>query len=288
MQLLKALFILPCILSQRKETWKAAVYEHDLITAVDVGCTEDVCTREEAVDMMEMNLEILRNNVELASQQGVDLILLPEDGIHGYGFNRKNIRPFLEEVPEIADGSNPCNSFEEMSNTYDFLMEHYVMIQLSCMARNNNLYVAACLGSIVKNCDRCDENHGRDCFYNTLVVFDPDGALVSVYHKYNLWTSELPIYDIDPEPVLVTLDTPFGKLGMAICEDLLWYSPVVPMAEEQEIDTLLLPLSWWDMFPHQLGHSNEDAWARGLQINLLAANNHVPEVRFKQMIWFLI
>ena len=278
MQLLKVFFILPCIFSQQKETWKAAVYEHELITAEEVGCTEDVCTREEAVDMMEMNLEILRNNVELASQQGVDLILLPEDGIHGYGFNRKNIRPFLEEVPELADGSNPCNSFEETGKTYDFLMEHYVMIQLSCMARDNNLYVAACLGSVVKNCDRCDENHGRDCFYNTLVVFDPDGNLVSVYHKYNLWTSELPIYDIDPEPVLATLDTPFGRLGLAICEDLLWYSPVVPMAEEQEIDTLLLPLSWWDMFPHQLGHSNEDAWARGLQINLLAANNHVPEV----------
>ena len=32
------------------------------------------------------------------------------------------------------------------------------------------------------------------------------------------------------------------------------------------IDTLLMPLSWWDMFPHQLAHSNEDAWARGLQV----------------------
>ena len=32
------------------------------------------------------------------------------------------------------------------------------------------------------------------------------------------------------------------------------------------IDTLLVPLSWWDMFPHQLAHSNEDAWARGLQV----------------------
>ena len=32
------------------------------------------------------------------------------------------------------------------------------------------------------------------------------------------------------------------------------------------MDTLLLPLSWWDLFPHQLAHSNEDAWARGLQV----------------------
>ena len=58
------------------------------------------------------------------------------------------------------------------------------------------------------------------------------------------------------------------------------------------MDTLLLPLSWWDLFPHQLAHSNEDAWARGLQVtyrvsraqslaapcvvqvNVLAANTH--------------
>ena len=51
----------------------------------------------------------------------------------------------------------------------------------------------------------------------------------------------------------------------------------VDLAEEENIDTLLLPLSWWDMFPHQLAHSNEDAWARGLQVNLLSANTHHPE-----------
>ena len=86
------------------------------------------------------------------------------------------------------------------------------------------------------------------------------------------------------------VDTEFGRLGFAICEDLLWRSPVVELVEEGGIDTLLIPLSWWDMFPHQLAHSNEDAWARGLQVflwlfgkskllcqvNLLAANNHVP------------
>ena len=43
-------------------------------------------------------------------------------------------------------------------------------------------------------------------------------------------------------------------------------SPVVDLAEKEGIDTLLLPLSWWDMFPHQLAHSNQDAWARGLQV----------------------
>ena len=48
----------------------------------------------------------------------------------------------------------------------------------------------------------------------------------------------------------------------------------VDLVEQHGVDTLLLPLSWWDLFPHQLAHSNQAAWARGLQVNLLAANTH--------------
>jgi len=257
--------------------WRAAVYEHLLVTAGDVGCTQAVCTRDQAVELLETNLATLRDNAAAAAEQGANLILLPEDGIHGYGFNRDTIAPFLEEVPATADRSNHCDLYSD-ENSPEYLSEHYVMIQLSCMAQSNGLYVAACLGSVQDHCDHCaGDEHGSDCFYNTLVVLDPEGSLVGVYHKYNLWTSELPIYDIDLAPATVTVDTPFGKIGLAICEDLLWRSPVVELAEVEGIDTLLLPLSWWDMFPHQLGHSSEDAWARGLQVNLLAANNHVPE-----------
>ena len=64
------------------------------------------------------------------------------------------------------------------------------------------------------------------CYFNTAVVFSNNGSLVGVYHKYNLWTSELAKFDIDLEPSLVTIETEFGKLGFAICEDLLWKSPV--------------------------------------------------------------
>ena len=85
---------------------------------------------------------------------------------------------------------------------------------------------------------------------------------------------------------LVTLDTEtMGRLGLAVCADIMWAQPTVELAVKEQVvvdissvqcgnnlqcigqvDTLLLPLSWWDMFPHQLAHSNEDAWARGLQV----------------------
>jgi len=248
--------------------FRAAVYEHEL--TVPWTCTEQLCTREQAIQLMEVNLAILREQVEEAASQGASIILLPEDGIHGYGFNRHTLRPFLEHVPTVADGSNPC--YED-----SLVDDAYVQTQLSCMAAENNIYVAATMGSVVDGCDQCGDEHGNECFFNTHVIFDNTGALVGVYHKYNLWTSELVTYDIDPLPQLVTVDTDFGRLGLSVCADLMWKSPIVDLVEIGEIDTLLLPLSWWDLFPHQLAHSNQDAWARGLQVNLLAANTHSAE-----------
>jgi len=248
--------------------FRAAVYEHEL--TVPWTCTQNLCTREQAIQMMEVNLAVLRGQVEEAASQGAQIILLPEDGIHGYGFSRHTLPPFLEHVPSVADGSNPCYDDVEVDDAY-------VQIQLSCMAAENNIYVASTMGSVVDGCDQCGDEHGSECFFNTHVIFDNTGALVGVYHKYNLWTSELLTYDIDPLPQLVTVDTEFGRLGMSVCADLMWKSPIVDLVELGEIDTLLLPLSWWDLFPHQLAHSNQDAWARGLQVNMLAANTHDAE-----------
>merc|ERR1712212_1381635 len=244
--------------------FRAAVYEHEL--SVPWPRTTSVCSRDQAIQLMEINLAVLRRQVEEAAEQGANIILLPEDGIHGYGFNRHTLPPFLEHVPPVADGSNPCyeDSWED---------DAYVQTQLSCMAAENNIYVAATMGSVRDDCDQC-EDHDSQCFFNTHVVYDNTGALVGVYHKYNLWTSELPTYDVDPVPQLVTVETEFGRLGLSVCADLMWKSPIVDLAELSQIDTLLLPLSWWDLFPHQLAISNQDAWARGLQVNLLAANTH--------------
>ena len=244
--------------------FRAAVLEHEL--TVPWTCTQNLCTRDQAIQLMEVNLAVMRGQVAEAASQGASIILLPEDGIHGYGFNRHTLPPFLEHVPTVADGSNPC--YED-----SMVDDAYVQIQLSCMAAENNIYVAATMGSVLDDCDQC-EDPGSQCFFNTHVVFDNTGALVGVYHKYNLWTSELPTFDIDPVPQLVTVDTEFGRLGLSVCADLMWKSPIVDLAELSQIDTLLLPLSWWDLFPHQLAISNQDAWARGLQVNLLAANTH--------------
>ena len=39
------------------------------------------------------------------------------------------------------------------------------------------------------------------------------------------------VYDVDEVPNIVTVDTPFGKIGLSICADLLWKWPIVVLAE---------------------------------------------------------
>ena len=196
--------------------FRAAVYEHELV--LPTSCSSRLCTREEAVKLMEINLGVLEQQVVEAARQGANIILLPEDGIHGYGQeNRDFLRPFLEFLPSVADGSNPCNEDKGVEDAF-------IQTRLSCLAAKHQIYVAANFGTVVEGCEYCD--HGGECYFNTAVVFSNNGSLVGVYHKYNLWTSELAKFDIDLAPSIVTVQTDFGKLGLAICEDLLWKTPV--------------------------------------------------------------
>ena len=71
--------------------FRAAVFEHELV--LPEACLYKVCSREDAVDLMEVNLQILERKVIEAAENGAQIILLPEDGIHGYGHvNRQTLR----------------------------------------------------------------------------------------------------------------------------------------------------------------------------------------------------
>ena len=71
--------------------FRAAVFEHELV--LPEACLNKVCSREEAVDLMEVNLQILERKVIEAAEKGAQIILLPEDGIHGFGHaNRQTLR----------------------------------------------------------------------------------------------------------------------------------------------------------------------------------------------------
>ena len=67
-----------------------------------------------------------------------------------------------------------------------------------------------CLKYSLQACDECGEDF---CLYNTNVMYDRYGRYVAKYHKYNLFNSEFPLFNIDKKEQNIYVDTDFGKFS---------------------------------------------------------------------------
>ena len=59
------------------------------------------------------------------------------------------------------------------------------------------------------------ENHEKN--YNTALLIDDNGKILTKYHKINLLEIEQPFYEVGQN--LEVIDTKFGKIGINICAD---------------------------------------------------------------------
>ena len=141
-----------------------------------------------------------------------DLIVLPEIWATGYfSFDR-----YKEEAEAINGPFVQC---------------------FSKKAKELNSYLFA--GSFV-------EKEGDD-FFNTSIMFDPDGEVLGTYRKMHLFrfgSLEGEILTKGDEPIVI--DTKFGKIGMSTCYDLRF--PELYRAQVDLGATMFLVTSAW---PHQ-------------------------------------
>ncbi|NXX38208.1 VNN1 Pantetheinase, partial [Tricholaema leucomelas] len=246
-------------------TFIAAVYEHAVILP---DATDKPVSPEEALVLMNKNMDVLEEAVKEAAQQGAHIIVTPEDGIYGWRFSRETIYPYLEDIPDPAVDWIPCTDPTRFAPAP-------VQERLSCMARRNSIYVAANIGD-KKLCNSSDPSCPSDgrYQYNTDVVFDPEGKLVARYHKYNLFMSEKKQFNNPKEPEAVTFETPFGKFGIFTCFDILFHEPAVVLVSKLQVDTVLFPTAWMNVLPFLTAVEFHSAWAMGMGVNLLAANTH--------------
>lgn len=125
----------------------AAVVEYH---ATFVGTTAD--------EQLAHRVDEYVNFVARASAQRADIIVFPESTLtRAIGQSQL--------VPEPADRVVPCNRTEYYGNPLE---------RLSCAARNGSIYVVINL-TMRRRCASKDE-----CLYNTNVVLDRSGAVISM------------------------------------------------------------------------------------------------------------
>uniref|UniRef100_A0A8V0XW73 CN hydrolase domain-containing protein n=2 Tax=Gallus gallus TaxID=9031 RepID=A0A8V0XW73_CHICK len=258
-----AVLALAVLQALASDTFIAAVYEH----AVILPRTIHKVSPADALALMNRNMDVLEGAVKEAAQQGARIIVTPEDGIYGWVFTRETIYPYLEDIPDPEVNWIPCTDPTRFGRTP-------VQERLSCMARNNSIYVVANIGD-KKPCNSSDPNCPSDgrYQYNTDVVFDSEGKLVARYHKYNLFRQETQ-FNYPKEPEFITFETPFGKFGVFTCFDILFREPAVVLASELQVDTVLFPTAWMNVLPFLTAVEFHSAWAMGMGVNLLSANTH--------------
>ncbi|XP_038597617.1 vascular non-inflammatory molecule 2 [Tachyglossus aculeatus] len=258
-----AAVVLWALEGQALDSFVAAVYEH-VVTLPDPA--PQPVSPQDALALMNKNMDVLEEAIKSAAEQGALIIVTPEDAIYGWIFTRETIYPYLEDIPDPQVNWIPCTEPHRFGHTP-------VQERLSCLAKNHSIYVVANMGD-KKPCNASDPRCPGDgrYQYNTNVVFDADGKLVARYHKYNLFGESQ--FDVPPRPELVAFNTPFGKLGVFTCFDILFHDPAVSVVRDLHVDTVLFPTAWMNALPFLTAIEFHSAWAMGMGVNLLVANTH--------------
>lgn len=248
--------------------YKAAVYEH-----LSISSLIPAATKSEANHVMNMNLNIYEEQVKEASIKGSKIIVFPEYGITGFFLSatRDNIRPFLEVVPNATKPLvNPC-----MQGEYK---ERLVQRRLSCLSKEYSIIIVAGMASM-QPCNKSDPHCPKDGRYqfNTAVAYGPDGNLLAIYHKSNLYSGETHFFDsgVKSDNNVATFHTEFGTFGLFICFDILFEFPATHFGKFK-VDTAVFPTAWMNELPLLSAVEYQQAWALGMNMNLLASNQHFP------------
>lgn len=244
--------------------YRAAVLEHQRIDQEDV---------KETVDS---NLEVFKRVANIASKNHVNILVFPEDGLF-IGNIREDVVPVLTEIPDPekleSTNDNPClqPTFYESS---------YILRNLSCIARENNLYVVANFGTkeTCKPYSKIGSQTCPECGYltlNTDVVLDSDGRFIKRYRKHNIF---IEIFQKAPTLEKAYFDSPYGRFGIFTCFDLIFKSPAIDLVEQFNIETIIFPTWWYDELPILTAIQYQDGWSWTQRVNFIGANIQRPSL----------
>ncbi|PKO25206.1 MAG: acyltransferase [Betaproteobacteria bacterium HGW-Betaproteobacteria-8] len=183
------------------------------------------------------NLSEAERLIEIAVNQGAKLIALPEY------FAIMGLRDTDKVAVREKEGNGPIQRF------------------LAKTARKHQIWIIA--GSIPL------ESSVKNKVRNSCLVYDDKGKQVARYDKIHLFGLDLgnehyhEETTIEPGGEVVTLDTPFGKIGLSICYDLRFPELYRAMGE---VDIIVVPAA----FTETTGKAHWETLIRARAIENLA------------------
>ncbi|KAH8387831.1 hypothetical protein KR093_009725, partial [Drosophila rubida] len=197
-----------------------------------------------------------------AANGTADIIVFPEATL--------NSLLQLTTVPEPNAAHSLCRH-EEVSTTEDFVR------QLACAAVEGKTYLLF----NVKEREDCERLVDLDCpargyrVFNTNVVIDRSGAIVSRYRKWNLYVE--PQLNRTATPEFGIFETDFNvTFGHFVCFDMLFYTPAQELVDRFHIRNVIVTKMFNSELPFLTASQLQQGWAWTNNVNLLAAGASLP------------
>ena len=150
----------------------------------------------------------------------------PRDLIAGYALELSTLeeRLFAQSQRAVSAGAKIV-FWSEGDAVLTEDNEGAFMERASAFARSNSVYFAPAMVVL---------RYGQTISDNKIVVFAPDGGRAFTYVKVMSW------YPTGSDGILKTVDTPYGKIGTAICFDMD-FPPFIRALGKQKADIVLVP-----------------------------------------------
>jgi predicted amidohydrolase len=191
---------------------KVAVIQSAPPSALIVG------TAAEAETFKSRNRDLIAALIRQAAAQGAKLVVASEMVVVGYPY-----------IPNVPPEDMNFNTREEIL-PYAETIPGTSSIYFSALAKELSIYIQFGMAEI----------DAQSLLHNSAVAVGPDGSVLAVHRKVNLFKQESNYFT--PGVAATVYNTPAGRIGMMICADV--YTSSLLNAYKGAVEVLSLSTSW--------------------------------------------